>query len=121
MAKIIKVNGGWLPEPEGDLKVEAKKVKSENTTEAGTTVVNVTRDTKLMISGSWRLSAVWVEQFRAFRRANTVVVGIYYPSPKELTEYECQFELTETHVTKAREQMAESGGLYKVEVKITEL
>lgn len=122
MINVIKVNGTWLPEPDGDLDYEAQKIKNENTTEAGTTMVIVTRETKLSLSGSWKLSGVWMEQFRAFRRADTVTVEVYYPSSRTLTAYECQFEITrETHLTKARGQLAHRNGLYEVDVKITEL
>lgn len=122
MINIIKVNGKWLPEPDGDLDFEAKKIKDENETEAGTTMVIVTRTTKLAIAGSWKLSGGWMEQFRRYRQADTVTVEAYYPSSRSLSSYECQFEITkETHLTKARGQLAHRNGLYEVEVKITEL
>jgi hypothetical protein len=122
MVNVIKVNGVWLPEPDGDLDYNAEKIKSENQTEAGTTMIIVTRETKLSISGAWKLSGVWMEQFRAFRQADTVTVEVYYPSSRVLTAYEGQFEITkETHLTKARGQLAHRNGLYEVEVAITEL
>lgn len=122
MVNVIKVNGVWLPEPDGDLDYNAEKIKSENQTEAGTTMIIVVRETKLSISGAWKLSGVWMEQFRAFRQADTVTVEVYYPSSRVLTAYECQFEITkETHLTKARGQLAHRNGLYEVEVAITEL
>lgn len=122
MVNLIKVNGEWLPEPDGDLSYKGTKVKSENETEAGTTMVIVTRPTKLSITGSWKLSGVWMEHFRRLRTADTVTVEVYYPSSRSLTSYECQFEITkETHLTKARDQVALKNGLYEVEVEITEL
>lgn len=119
---MIKVNGTWLPEPDGDLSYKGVKVKSENETEAGTTMVIVTRPTKLSISGSWKLSGAWMEQFRSYREADTVTVEVYYPSSRSLSSYECQFEITkETHLTKARDQFPIKNGLYEVDVEITEL
>ena len=98
------------------------EIKDENETEAGTTMVIVTRTTKLAIAGSWKLSGGWMEQFRRYRQADTVTVEAYYPSSRSLSSYECQFEITkETHLTKARGQLAHRNGLYEVEVKITEL
>ena len=122
MVNLIRVNGEWLPEPDGDLAYKGTKVKSENETEAGTTMVIVTRPTKLSISGSWKLSGAWIEKFRAFREADTVAVEVYYPSSRSLSSYECQFEITkEAHLTKARDQLRTINGLYEVEVEITEL
>ena len=122
MVNLIRVNGEWLPEPDGDLAYKGTKVKSENETEAGTTMVIVTRPTKLSISGSWKLTGAWMEQFRRYREADTVTVEVYYPSSRSLSSYECQFEITkETHLTKARDQLRTINGLYEVEVEITEL
>lgn len=120
MVEIIKVNNQWLPEPDGELKVSAEKVKSENQTEAGTTQVIVTRVAKLTIQGTWNLSGTWVQTFRGYRDADTVTVEVYYPSATELSTYTCQFDITdETHDAKARAQVA--GGLYTVSVTMTEL
>lgn len=122
MVNIIRINGEWLPEPDGDLDYKGTKVKSENETEAGTTMVIVTRPTKLSISGSWKLSGAWMEKFRKYREADTVTVEVYYPSSRTLTAYECQFEISkETHLTKARDQLSYINGLYEVDVDITEL
>ena len=57
MVNLIKVNGVWLPEPDGDLNLVASKVKSENETEAGTTQVIVTRVTKLDMEALRRMDA----------------------------------------------------------------
>jgi hypothetical protein len=122
LVNVIRINGEWLPEPDGDLDYKGTKVKSEKETEAGTTMVIVTRPTKLSISGSWKLSGAWMEQFRKYREADTVTVEVYYPSSKTLTAYECQFEISkETHLTKARDQLSYINGLYEVDVDITEL
>ena len=77
MVNVIKINGEWLPEPDGDLQFKAEKVKKENQTEAGTTLVIVTRVEKLTITGSWKLSGAWMDRFRAFRQADTVTVECY--------------------------------------------
>lgn len=122
MIRVIKVNGEWLPEPDGDLDFKGTKVKSENETEAGTTMVIVTRPTKLSIAGTWKLSGAWMDKFRRYREADTVTVGAYYPNSGTLSTYECQFEITkETHLTKARGQLVNRNGLYEVDVEITEL
>jgi hypothetical protein len=122
LVNVIRINGEWLPEPDGDLDYKGTKVKSENETEAGTTMVIVTRPTKFSISGSWKLSGAWMEKFRKYREADTVTVEVYYPSSRTLTAYECQFEISkETHLTKARDQLSYINGLYEVDVDITEL
>jgi hypothetical protein len=121
MVNVIKINGEWLPEPDGDLQFKAEKVKNENQTEAGTTLVIVTRVEKLTITGSWKLSGAWMDRFRAFRQADTVTVECYYPRVDELTPHICQFEITkETHDSKARRQLLVNG-LYDVDVEMTEL
>jgi len=122
MANVLRINNVWLPEPDGNLSYKGTKIKSENETEAGTTMVIVTRTTKLSISGSWKLSGIWMDRFRRFREADTVTVEAFYPNSGSLTAYECQFEITnETHLTKARDQFTDSNGLYEVDVEITEL
>lgn len=122
MVNLIKVNGVWLPEPDGDLNLVASKVKSENETEAGTTQVIVTRVTKLAIEGKWKLSGEWVQRFRSYRDADTVTVEVYYPSASTLSSYTCQFDVTgETHKAKARQQLGGVNGLYEVGVTITEI
>lgn len=51
MTEVIKVNDEWIPAPDGDLKYNPEKIKTEMQSEAGTTLVVVTRNTKLSISG----------------------------------------------------------------------
>ena len=122
MINLIRVNDRWLPEPDGDLRVVATKVKSENETEAGTTQVIVTRVARLTIEGSWKLTGEWMERFRSYRNADTVTVELYYPSASMLSAYTCQFDVTgETHNTKSRQQLSGVNGLYEVEVTITEI
>jgi hypothetical protein len=122
MINLIRVNDRWLPEPDGDLRVVATKVKSENETEAGTTQVIVTRVAKLTIEGSWKLTGEWMERFRSYRNADTVTVELYYPSASMLSAYTCQFDVTgETHNSRARQQLGGVNGLYEVEVTITEI
>ena len=121
MLNIIKVNGEWLPEPDDDLDFVAEKIKKENQTEAGTTLVIVTRVEKLSIKGRWKLSGAWMDKFRSYRQADTVTVECYYPNSHELTAHICQFEITkETHITKARRQLLVDG-LYEVNVEMKEL
>ncbi len=122
MINVIKVNGDWLPTPGEDLTIKDEKIKTESESEAGTTLVIVTRISKLEISGKWNLSGQWMRRFRQYRNADSVTVGIYYPDPYVLSEYECQFEITgETHLTNARHQLPAQGGLYEVDVNIKEL
>lgn len=122
MYDVIKVNGEWLPRPDGDLNYKAEKVKIESQTEAGTTMVQVTRPTRLTISGSWVLSGGWMRKLRQYREADTVEVEVYYPEPDKLTAYTCQLEIDkEIHITAAREQIPQSGGIYEVGITIKEL
>lgn len=118
---VIKVNDEWLPNPVEDLKYNADKIKNETESEAGITLVLVTRVARLSISGKWQLTGAWMSKFRQYRDADTVMVKVYYPSTEQLSEYECQFEIAaERHLTKARKQM-DVGGLYEVDVNIKEL
>lgn len=119
MNNVIKINGEWIPEPNGDLNFNPEKISSESETEAGTTLVAVTRRTKLSISGSWRLSAAKIRQFREYREADTVEVSVFYPDPMNLSTYTCQFEMSEKHITKAFSQIP--GGLYEISVTMKEL
>ena len=103
------------------MQFKAEKIKTENETEAGTTLVIVKRVEKLTITGSWKLSGTWMDRFRTYRQADTVTVECYYPMVNELTAHVCQFEITkETHDIKARRQLLVNG-LYDVDVQITEL
>lgn len=121
MINLLKINDEWLPTPDGDLKYKAEKVKSESESEAGTTLVIVTRVSKLEISGKWNLSGKWMKKFREYRDADTVTVEAYYPNTDTLTAHECQFEIaSETHISGARKQLS-AGGLYEVDVDIKEI
>ena len=116
----VKVNGTWLPKPDEALEVTSTKVKKEYESEAGTTLVSVTRQPRLSIAGSWTLSDAWMSQFRSWAAEDTVTVSLYFPSNSELTEYEYQFAIEkESHVKDAKEQL--NGGLYQVTVAMEEL
>lgn len=118
----LYVNGALLPEPTGNLKFSNKKVKTESETEAGTTVVIVTRPEKITVSGKWQVSGTWLGRFRAWARENTVQVRCYFPDVDQLTEHECQLTISdEEHETRAREQLPETNGLYTVQVTLEEL
>lgn len=122
MVNIIKVNGEWLPKPEGDLDYTDEKVKNEMESEAGTILAQVIRVSRLQVSGKWNLSGDWIGKFRSWRNADTVEVEVYYPNEWELTAHTCQFEITgERHITDARKQLPNKGGLYEVSVDIKEI
>ena len=122
MVNVLRVNGEWLPTPEGDLSYSDEKIMSESESEAGTTLALITRVSRLKIKGRWHLSGIWAEKFRALRNEDTVTVEAYYPNRNTLTSRECFFEVTsETHITNARKQIPHEGGLYEVDVEIREL
>ena len=122
MINLIKINGEWLPTPDDDPQITPEKVKTEKETEAGTTVVMVTRPTKLTISASWTLSGEWAKRFRAWREADTVTVEVYWPDPMNLKAYTCQFEITDdTEVRGARKQLVAAGGIYQIGVEMKEI
>ncbi len=122
MINLLRVNGAWLPTPEGDLQFTDAKVKKEKETEAGTTQVIVTRNSKITITGKWTLSGKWAARFRELKNEDTVLVDCYYPDPNDLTTHECQFVIAkETHVNGARLQLPGTGGVYQVEVTIEEI
>lgn len=119
MNKVMKINGEWIPDPVGDLDFSPEKISKESETEAGTTMVVITRKTKMKISGTWRLSALKIGQFREYRDADTVEVSVYYPDPMKLSTYTCQFDMKEKHITKAFSQIP--GGLYEISATMKEL
>ena len=123
MFNEIYVDDVRLPHPDSDINIAPDRVQDENETEAGTTMIIVTRDTKLTITGSWTVTGPWLEKFRAWRAADTVAVKCYYPSTTELTEHTCQLSIgKEKHVKRSREQLGETvAGLYQIDVTITEL
>ena len=121
MFKEILINGIALPRPKDDLTFKDKKMTTEYETEAGTTQVSVRRASKLTVSGKWTLTGKWMEQFRAWAEADTVMASVYFPSQTEMTEHECQFSIdSESHVRYSREQL-DVDGLYEVSVSMEEL
>ena len=121
MFEELKVDGVMLPRPDDDITIKNTKSKTEYETEAGTTLVSVTRVSQITITGSWTLTGEWMEKFRAWADADTVKVLCYYPSKEELTEHECQFSIeSEKHVRYARD-LLHTDGLYEISVKMEEL
>ena len=117
----IKVNGITLPRPDDALDFKNKKITTEYETEAGTTQVSVRRISKLTVSGSWTLTGKWMEQFREWADADTVIVSAYFPSKDEMSDHECQFSIgSEKHIRFAREQL-KTDGLYQISVTMEEL
>lgn len=122
MRNIIQINGEWLPAPDGNLEITPTKVKTKKETESGKSVIIVTRPTKLTISGEWTLSGSWAKKFRAYREADTVQVGVYYPDPMNLSTYECEFEITsDDQDPGSRKQLVKVGALYKLGAEMTEI
>jgi len=121
MFQEIKINGITLPRPNDDLTFKDKKMTTEYETEAGTTQVSVRRASKLTVSGKWTLTGKWMEQFRAWAEADTVMVSVYFPSRSELSDHECQFVIgSESHIRYSRDQF-DIDGLYEVSVTMEEL
>lgn len=122
MINQIKINGIWVPTPSNDPTITPEKVKTEKETEAGTTVVQITRPTKLSISASWTLSGEWVKRFREWREADIVTVEVFWPDPMNLKAYTCQLEITsDQEVRGARKQLVAVGGIYQISVEMTEI
>ena len=121
MFQEIKVNGTMLPRPDSDLDFKSEKLKTEYETEAGTTQVSVRRESKLSVSGTWTLTGAWAALFRTWAGMDTVTVMAYYPSTNEMSEHECQFEISsERHIRGARDQLS-TDGLYQMSVTMEEL
>ena len=121
MFQEIKINGVWLPKPDDALEITSTKIKREYESEAGTTLVSVTRESRLSVAGSWTLTDTWMTQFRAWAAEDTVQVSVYFPSNDELSEYTCQFAIEkESHVRSAKEQL-KTKGLYQISVTMEEL
>ena len=117
----LRVNGIYLPRPDGDLQIVSEKIKKEYETEAGTTTVSVIRQSKLTIKGAWTLTGKWMEIFRSFEENDTVSVQCYFPSNSELGIHECQFMIdSENHIKKSKEQL-NVDGLYQVNITMVEL
>ena len=121
MFEELKINGITLPRPDGDLDFQSEKIKTEYETEAGTTQVSVSRESRIKISGSWTLTGRWVERFRTWAAADSVTVSAFYPHKDHMTDHECQLYVgSEKHVKNAREQLR-TDGLYQISVKMEEL
>ena len=121
MFQELKINGMTLPKPNDDLQFKSKKLKTEYETEAGTTQVSVRRVSQMSISGKWTLTGRWMEQFRTWADADTVTVSAFFPSKSEMSDHECQFEISsENHIRNARAQL-NTDGLYEVSVSMEEL
>lgn len=117
----LLVNGVALPKADEALKLVSEKLKKEYESEAGTTLVTVTRNSRLKVQGSWTLTGRWMSQFRAWAAEDTVTVSLFFPSNTELADYECQFVLeSEEHVRNSKEQLRVDG-LYRVTVTMEEL
>lgn len=117
----LKINGTTVPRPDDDLNFKNEKMTTEYETEAGTTQVFVRRESKLTVTGNWTVTGRWMDQFRAWERADTVTVSVFFPSKSEMTDHECQLSIeSEKHVRKSREQLR-TGGLYKISVTMEEL
>ncbi|MDO5390271.1 MAG: hypothetical protein Q4F24_04145 [Eubacteriales bacterium] len=121
MFQEIKINGITLPRPNDDLVFKDNKMTTEYETEAGTVQVFVRRASKLTVSGNWTLTGKWMEQFRVWAQADTVMVEVYFPSKSELTAHECQFSIgSEKHIRYSRDQL-KVDGLYEVSATMEEL
>ncbi len=121
MFEELTVDGVTPPRPDGDLEFRDTKVVTEYGTEAGTTLVNVRRGSRLTVTGSWTLTGPWMARFREWAAADTVTVCVYHPDPETMTPHTCRFGITsERHAGRARERLG-TGGLYRVSVKMEEL
>lgn len=121
MFSELLINGIQTPRPDDDLTFKSEKMKEEFETEAGTTQVSVTRNSKLTITGTWTISGKWIEKFREWSNDDTVKVSCYYPSKTELTEHECQLTIdSEKHIRYARDHLSVDG-LYEISVTMEEL
>ena len=121
MFNDLYIDGELLPEPAENLKFANTKTKTEGETEAGTTMVIVTRTEQITISGKWNVTGSWLSKFRAWAKADTVAVKCYFPEVDQLTEHTCQLTISnESHERKARSQLS-TNGLYEVSITLEEL
>lgn len=116
---LILINGRALPEPDGELKIKADKIKTEAETEAGTTQVIVVRNSKLTVSAEFTVTGAWIEQFRAYRDADYVMASLFYPDANEMTTYKMQFDLDESLLKNSR-KAKNTNGIYSASVTLTE-
>ncbi len=121
MFKELLINSEYLPRPTEDLSFKSEKIKNEYESEAGTTLVSVSRTSKLTISGTWLLTGKWMSKFRDWSYGDTVEVLCFYPSKQELTSHTCQLSIeSEKHIKYSRDKL-NVDGLYEVSVKLEEL
>lgn len=121
MFEELKINGIMLPRPDGDLTFKNEKKKKEYETEAGTTLVSVSRISRISVSGEWTVTGKWVQQFRAWEAADTVTLSCYYPEKDAFSNHLCQLQITgEKHIRYTRDQLR-TDGLYKISVTMEEL
>lgn len=121
MFKELKINDELVPRPKSDLSFKSDKVKTEFESEAGTTIVAVTRNSKLTISGTWLLTGKWMAKFRAWQLSDTVNVECFYPYVDKTSVYECQLTIeSEKHIKSSRDLLSVDG-LYEISVVMEEL
>lgn len=121
MFNELIINDEVLPRPKEALSFKAEKLKNEYESEAGTTLVTVTRSSKLTITGSFLLTGKWIDKFRSWQKADTVEVTCFYPSVTEQSTYTCQLSIeSEKHIKYSRDHL-NVNGLYEISVKIEEL
>ncbi len=121
MFQELMINGVVVPRPDEALVFSSEKLKTEYETEAGTTQVNVRRDSRLSIKGSWTLTGSWMEQFREWVLEDVVKVSCFFPKKDEMSDHICQLAIkSEKHVRNAREQLS-TWVLYQISVEMEEL
>lgn len=121
MFNELKINDVVVPRPTSDLSFKSDKVKTEYESEAGTTIVTITRNSKLVISGTWILTGKWMSRFRAWQKSDTVNVECFYPFVDKTSSYECQLIIeSEKHIKNSR-AFLNVDGLYEISVTLEEL
>lgn len=121
MFNELKINNEVLPRPKDGLSFKSDKVKNEFESEAGTTIVTITRNSKLVISGTWILTGKWMSKFRTWQKSDTVNVECFYPFVDKTSSYECQLLIeSEKHIKNSRD-LLNVDGLYEISVTMEEL
>lgn len=121
MFQEIEVNQTKLPRPDNDLTFQSQKVQQSFESEAGTTLLNITRPSKLTIKGNWTITGKWLKQFRDWQLMNQVTVSCFYPSEVELSHHICEFIIEEERHIRFSRDLLSVNGIYQVSVRMEEL
>lgn len=95
-------------------------IDSVNVSEAGTDIVDVSRDSKLSISATFKCSSYWAQTFMTFRTALTIAVKIYDTETGGYKTYDMRMRNFKQKLKPKSEKVLYGNGVYEVSFKLEE-